>query len=108
MYDLSHEDERASAVLAQLATMELTPIVGQYFADQAVFLDGRSFRVCRFLRCKFYARLGWYEIIGPTPMSDCGMLLEKPAIGAHNLYEGLANSRRGVIDTFGRRPTRPD
>jgi hypothetical protein len=89
--DLTLEDERVTKMRSALSDDALVPVVGQSFVDQTIYLDGRSFRSCHFLRCTFVIRLGWFRLWGVNPMTDCATILDPPVVHG----KGFADSTAG-------------
>jgi len=92
--DLTVEDERVTKMRDALSDDALVSVIGQSFVDQTVYLDGRSFRGCRFLRCHFVIRLGWFRLWGINPMDECTTLLDPPVRHGKRLADATAKGAR--------------
>jgi hypothetical protein len=91
--DLALEDERVTRVRSALSDDALVPVVGHSFVDQTIYLDGRSFRSCHFLRCTFVIRLGWFRLWGVNPMEDCATVLDPPVVHGKGLADSTAERK---------------
>jgi hypothetical protein len=90
--DVGLPDARAQEIVARLPTMALGTIKGRTFQDQDVYLDGRDFVDCTFIRCRMIFALGWFAVRGRLQVRECNWSLGPPAHLAVQLMEDM---RRG-------------
>lgn len=87
MEDVSVVDPQVVEAIEQLKWLVLLPIEGVTYEDQVVFLDGRAFTNCSFIRCEMTILLGRFALTGTTNISQCSWRLSEVAKGTVELLD---------------------
>jgi len=108
LVDVTQRDARIEAALRGLEAIELAVIVGATFSDADVYLDGRAFVDCTFVRCRLVAAIGHFTFGGHTSFRETGFGALEPGASVVNLSRDFSSapvSPRGEIPRGGQDKT---
>lgn len=83
-------DYRIRSASQTLRGISLRRIENRTFTDQDVYLDGRHFVGCTFIRCRLITELGHFELGGRIEMEGSRLALFGPAAAAVNVNDLMA------------------
>jgi len=88
MRRVAYPDERINSILTGIEKVNLEVIADQEFIEQDVYLDGRHFKNCAFIKCRMFIKLGYFFIEGPRIQLDgCTFNMDGPAGRVHQFVE---------------------
>ena len=97
--DVTKPDVRTQGILADIEKLKLERITNKTFVDTDVYLDGRAFTNCIFKNCRFFVKLGCFQIGGERiHLENIEWVLLPPAQGvkaiADLVYFGQVEQRQ--------------
>jgi hypothetical protein len=88
-------DDRVARALMKLERVGLEPVLGETFTDHTVYVDGRNFMGCTFVRCTLVTETGHFGFTSKTSWEESRFAVLGPAAAVVNAYT-LFEQHRGV------------